>query len=157
MIDDMKHNHLNNSYRDELNAPLYPFGYGLSYTEFILSDVQLSSDVLHKGESVAFSALLENVGSFDGEEVVQLYIQDHFASRVRPVQELKGYQKVFLKAGEKKRVSFAVTEDMLAFYGADGEFKAEEGTFSLMIGNSSVDVQKRDLAFRNYLSQKMLP
>ena len=137
MIDDMKHNHLNNSYRDELNAPLYPFGYGLSYTEFIISDVQLSSDVLHKGESVAFSALLENVGSFDGEEVVQLYIQDHFASRVRPVQELKGYQKVFLKAGEKKRVSFAVTE---------------EGTFSLMIGNSSVDVQKRDLAFRNYLS-----
>ena len=144
-IDDMEHNRYNNSYRDELNAPLYPFGYGLSYTEFVLSDVQLSSEVLHRGEQVEFSALLENVGRFDGEEVVQLYIQDHFASRVRPVQELKGYQKVFLKAGEKMQVSFTVTEDMLAFYTADGQFKAEEGTFSLMIGCSSVDVQTREL------------
>ena len=144
-IDDMEHNRYNNSYRDELNAPLYPFGYGLSYTEFVLSDVQLSADVLHKGESVEISAWLENVGSFDGEEVIQLYIQDHFASRVRPVQELKGYQKVLLKAREKKRISFTVTEDMLAFYAADGQFKAEEGTFSLMVGCSSVDVQTREL------------
>jgi len=94
------------------------------------------------------SVLVENTGSYDGEEVVQLYIRDYFASMVRPVKELKGYQKVFLKAGEKIRVEFEITEETLKFYDSNRNFTAEEGTFAVMIGNSSDNVMCQDFEFQ---------
>ena len=93
------------------------------------------------------SVLVENTGNYDGEEVVQLYIRDYFASMVRPVKELKGYQKIFLKAGEKMRVEFDVTEETLKFFDANRNFTAEEGTFALMLGNSSANVLSQDFTF----------
>lgn len=146
-IDDIAHSHYNSSYKDTLNAPLYPFGYGLSYTKFEISDLQLSADVLKSGETMKASVLVENTGDYDGEEVLQLYIRDYFASMVRPVKELKGYQKVFLKAGDKTRVEFEVTEETLKFFDCNGNFTAEEGTFALMIGNSSDNVLSQDFSY----------
>ena len=146
-IDDIAHSHYNSSYKDTLNAPLYPFGYGLSYTKFEISDLQLSTDVLKSGETMKASVLVENTGDYDGEEVLQLYIRDYFASMVRPVKELKGYQKVFLKAGDKTRVEFEVTEETLKFFDCNGNFTAEEGTFALMIGNSSDNVLSQDFSY----------
>lgn len=134
-------------YVDVLNAPLYAFGFGLSYTTFQLSDFKLSSDTLKKGEKLTASILVENTGKYDGEEVVQLYIQDYFASMVRPVQELKGYQKVFLKVGEQKLVEFEITEETLKFYDSQGRYTAEEGTFAIMLGNSSANVQRADFTY----------
>ncbi len=142
--DDMKDNIYNSSYRDELNAPLYPFGYGMSYTTFEISDLQLSADVLHQGGTLKASVLVTNTGDFDGEEVVQMYIRDYFASMVRPVKELKGYQKLFLKAKESMRVEFEITEETLKFYDKNGVFTAEDGSFALMIGNSSENVHQKD-------------
>ena len=146
-IDDVAHSHYNSSYKDTINAPLYPFGYGLSYTTFEISDLQLSTDTLKSGETMKASVLVENTGNYDGEEVVQLYIRDYFASMVRPVKELKGYQKVFLKAGEKMRVEFDVTEETLKFFDCNRNFTAEEGTFALMLGNSSDNVLSQDFRF----------
>lgn len=146
-IDDIAHSRYNSSYKDTLNAPLYPFGYGLSYTKFEISDLQLSTDVLKSGETMKASVLVENTGDYDGEEVLQLYIRDYFASMVRPVKELKGYQKVFLKAGDKTRVEFEVTEETLKFFDCNGNFTAEEGTFALMIGNSSDNVLSQDFSY----------
>lgn len=137
----------NSAYLDELNAPLYPFGYGLSYTTFQLSDMQLSTDILRQGEKMKASVMVENTGKYDGEEVIQLYIRDYFASVVRPVQELKGYQKIALKAGEKKRVEFEITEDVLKFYDSKGRFVAESGSFALMLGNSSTNVECKDFVY----------
>ena len=131
-----------------INAPLYPFGYGLSYTTFAISDMQLSTDVLHSGERLTASVVVENTGKYDGEEVIQLYIRDYFASMVRPIQELKGYQKIALKAGEKRRVEFEITEETLKFYDSKGVFTAEEGTFALMIGNISVNVKCKDFTYK---------
>lgn len=147
-VDDMKHSNYTSSYKDTLNAPLYPFGYGLSYTTFEISDLQLSANTLKSGERMTASVLVENTGSYDGEEVVQLYIRDYFASMVRPVKELKGYQKVFLKAGEKIRVEFEITEETLKFYDSNRNFTAEEGTFAVMIGNSSDNVMCQDFEFQ---------
>ena len=110
--------------------------------------MQLTTDILHGGEKIKASVLVENTGMYDGEEVIQLYIQDYFASMVRPIQELKGYQKIALKAGERKRVEFEITEETLKFYDINGKFAAEEGKFALMIGNSSVDVERRDFIYQ---------
>ncbi len=150
--DTPKYSYYTSSYRDVNNAPLYPFGYGLSYTTFAVSDLTLCVEkaaeqeelLLRPGETMIASVLVENTGTMDGEEVIQLYIRDYFASMVRPVQELKGFRKIFLKAGEKQRVEFEVTEEMLKFYDSKGEFTAEEGTFALMIGNSSDKVLRTD-------------
>lgn len=146
-VDEIAHSHYNSSYKDTLNAPLYPFGYGLSYTKFEISDLQLSADVFKSGETIKASVLVENTGDRDGEEVVQLYIRDYFASMVRPVKELKGYKKVFLKAGEKMRVEFDVTEETLKFFDCNRSFTAEEGTFALMLGNSSTNVLSQNFTF----------
>lgn len=137
----------NSSYRDELNAPLYPFGYGLSYTTFTCEDMKLSKNVMTDEDTITASIVLKNMGAYDGEEVVQLYLQDCFASMVRPVKELKGYQKVQLKAGEEKEVSFVITEEMLKFYQEDETFDAEDGTFKVMIGNSSDHVLVQEFRY----------
>lgn len=136
------------SYVDELNQPLYPFGYGLSYTTFSLSDMRLSADVLRQGSAITASIVVSNTGAYDGEEVVQLYLRDYHASMVRPVQELKDYKKIFLKAGESMRLKFEITEETLRFYDANGKYTAEDGRFALMLGNSSVNVLQKDFEYR---------
>ena len=127
-------------YTDIPNEPLYPFGFGLSYTDFSVSEVSLSDPVLGEDSgtnSLQASVEVENTGSFAGTETIQLYLQDVTASVVRPVKELKGFRKVTLQPGEKKTVSFPITPDMLAFTRADGSFGSEPGLFRVMIGNSS--------------------
>ncbi|MCR5790120.1 MAG: beta-glucosidase BglX [Lachnospiraceae bacterium] len=126
-------------YIDIPNAPLYPFGFGLSYSAFAISEIMLDRDILPmgSGESIHASVTVKNTGEREAAEVVQLYIRDEVASTARPVRALKGIEKVFLKPGEEKKVSFAISEDMLRLYGADDEFRAEKGDFTIYIGNSS--------------------
>jgi len=130
------------NYLDVSNDPLYPFGYGLSYTTFNYSDVKLSSNTLSKGKSITASVTLTNSGSYDGKEVVQLYIRDLVGSITRPVKELKGFQKVSLKAGESKTISFNISEEDLKFYNSDLKFVAEPGDFKVFIGTNSRDVKE---------------
>ena len=125
------------AYIDERNTPLYPFGYGLSYTKFEISDLKVSNKQIGKGESITASVRVANVGERAGEEVVQLYIHDKVASVVRPVKELKGFKKIRLEAGESKEVCFEISERALEFYNAQGKLVAEPGEFDIMIGNSS--------------------
>ncbi len=124
-------------YLDMPNEPLYPFGHGLSYTTFDYSSIEISGSELEKGGELTASVTLKNSGEYDGEEVVQLYIRDVVGSITRPVRELKGFQKIYLKAGESKKVEFTITPDMLAFYNTNLEFAAESGDFQLFIGGSS--------------------
>lgn len=131
-------------YDDEYNSPLYPFGYGLSYTEFGYSEFELSAAKLNRGGKITASVKLKNVGKKDGFETVQWYLRDLFASVVRPVKELKGYEKVFLKAGEEKIITFEITEETLKFYTDGGEFAAETGKFELFVGGNSRDCLKAD-------------
>lgn len=139
----------NSSYRDELNAPLYPFGYGLGYTTFSYGGLTLSSPVLRRGGTVVASVRVANTGSRGGEETVQLYIRDRFASAVRPVKELKGFTKIYLEAGEEKVVRFTVTEETLKFFTADGTYAAEAGTFDIMAGGDSAHVLSAPLVLED--------
>lgn len=127
------------SYIDCPNTPLYPFGYGLSYTTFEVGNLKLDKNELQKGDSLRITATVANTGRRDGEEVVQLYVRDLVGSVTRPVKELKGFRKVFLKAGESADVSFTLTERDLAFCGADMKMEAEPGDFRLWVGTSSAD------------------
>lgn len=129
------------NYLDVDNEPLYPFGYGLSYTTFAYSDITLDRTSLSMNGSVTAKVTLTNTGDRDGAEVVQLYIRDVVGSSTRPVKELKGFQKVFLKAGESREVSFKITPDLLKYYNYDLQYVAEPGTFDLMIGTDSRDVK----------------
>ncbi|TNF78560.1 beta-glucosidase BglX [Pseudomonas sp. ICMP22404] len=130
-------------YFDDTTGPLYPFGYGLSYTEFSLSDMALSSTTLNKTGKLDASVTVENTGKRDGETVVQLYIQDVTGSIIRPVKELKNFQKVMLKAGEKKVIHFTISEDDLKFYNAQLKYAAEPGKFNVQIGLDSQDVKQQ--------------
>jgi len=124
-------------YIDCLNEPLFAFGYGLSYTTFNYSNIQLSTTQLtDKGELKA-SVIVKNTGKIDGEEVVQCYIRDLIGSVTRPVKELKGFEKIFLKAGESKTVTFTITPEMLAFHRLDMTFGTEPGEYNLFIGGNS--------------------
>jgi beta-glucosidase len=122
-------------YLDISNEPLYPFGHGLSYTQFTYSNVQLSDTVLTG--SLTASVTLTNSGACEGEEVVQLYIRDLVGSIARPVRELKGFQKVSLQSGESKTIAFTITPDLLKFYNADLLYAAEPGAFHIFIGGNS--------------------
>lgn len=133
------------SYLDELNSPLYPFGYGLSYTKFALRDIRLSANEMRRGESVTVSVTLKNIGKRTGKEVVQLYIRDKFGSCARPVKELKGFRKIALAAGEEIRVCFEISEETLAYFTASGVCNAEAGDFEIMLGTNSRDVLKTSL------------
>lgn len=130
-------------YFDDITGPLFPFGYGLSYTRFSLSDMALSSTTLHKGGKLEASVTLKNTGKRDGETVVQLYIQDVAGSIIRPIKELKNFQKVMLKAGEEKVIRFNISEDDLKFYNAQLKYAAEPGDFNVQIGLDSQDVQQQ--------------
>lgn len=124
-------------YQDMPNAPLYPFGFGLSYTEFEISKPVLDSTEMKKGETAKVSVEVKNAGRVGGETVLQLYIRDEYASLVRPVKELKGFRKIFLKPNETKNVSFTITEDTLKFWSANGKFEVEEGSFIVWVSDSS--------------------
>ncbi|WP_223463823.1 beta-glucosidase BglX [Pseudomonas sp. A-R-26] len=130
-------------YFDDTTGPLYPFGYGLSYTEFSLSDMALSSTTLNKTGKLDASVTVKNTGKRDGETVVQLYIQDVAGSMIRPIKELKNFQKVMVKAGEQKVVHFTITEDDLKFYNTQLKYAAEPGKFNVQIGLDSVDVTQQ--------------
>lgn len=132
------------NYLDVSNDPLYPFGYGLSYTTFDISTPKLDKTTMNAGDSITISTTVKNTGSRDGEEVVQLYIRDLVGSISRPVKELKGFQKISLKAGESKQLTFTLTENDLKFYNANLDFVAEPGDFKVFVGNSSTNVKEAD-------------
>lgn len=135
-------NKYTSKYLDVSNDPLYPFGYGLSYTNFAYSKFSLDRKDMAKGGKINASITVNNTGERDGEETVQLYIRDLVGSSTRPVKELKGFKKVFLKAGESAIVNFEIDESMLSFYNYQLEYKAEPGTFEVMIGGNSRDLKK---------------
>ena len=130
------------AYIDLPNSPKYPFGYGLSYTKFEYSDIRLSKNSIKAGEKLEAIVTVRNAGEHDGEEVVQLYIRDLVGSVVRPVKELKGFQKIFLKKGEAKELRFSITTDDLRFYNEKVQYVFEPGDFDVFIGTNSRDTKK---------------
>jgi beta-glucosidase len=133
------------NYIDVSNDPLYPFGYGLSYSSFNYSDVKLSSTSLKGNQTLKASVTVTNSGRYDGQEVVQLYIRDVVGSVTRPVKELKGFQKIMVKAGESKTVTFNITPEDLKFYNSNLKYDWEPGEFEVMIGGNSRDVKVQKL------------
>lgn len=132
------------NYLDVSNDPLYPFGYGLSYTNFTYSPVTLSRPVIKSTETLTATVTVTNSGAVTGKEVVQLYIRDMVGSSTRPVKELKGFQKIELKAGESKKISFTISVNDLKFYNYDLKYVAEPGDFKVFIGGNSRDVKEAD-------------
>jgi beta-glucosidase len=130
------------NYLDVSNEPLYPFGYGLSYTTFEYGDVKLDKSEMTTADSVTVSIDVTNVGSRDGAEVVQLYIRDLVGSVTRPIKELKDFKKVSFKAGEKKTVTFTVNVDDISFYNSDLKWGSEPGEFTVFVGGNSRDVKE---------------
>lgn len=135
-------------YFDSPNGPLYPFGYGLSYTRFSLSGLKLSSPTLERNGKITASVTLKNTGKYDGAAVVQLYLQDVTASVSRPVKELRNFKKVMLKAGQSQQVELPITEDSLKFYNASLKWGAEPGKFNLFVGLDSDDVQAQSFTLK---------
>ncbi len=129
------------NYLDVPNDPLYPFGYGLSYTQFEYSDISLSATSLKGNQQLKASVTVTNKGPYDGKEVVQLYIRDRVGSVTRPVKELKGFQKVMLKAGESRKIEFTISTELLKFYNYELKHVWEPGEFDIMIGGNSRDVK----------------
>lgn len=129
------------NYLDVSNDPVYPFGYGLSYTHFTYSDLTLSSTSGKGDQPLTATVTVTNDGAMEGKEVVQLYIRDLVGSITRPVSELKGFQKIDLKAGESRKVSFSITPKDLKFYNADLKYDWEPGDFVIMVGGNSRDVK----------------
>lgn len=132
------------TYIDMPNSPRYAFGYGLSYTTFSLSDLVLSKSKISNEENLTVSCTLKNTGKYAGEEVVQLYIQDLFSSVTRPVKELKDFQKVMLKPGESKTLTFLVDREKLSFYNQQMKWGTEPGEFKIMIGDASDHIILKD-------------
>ena len=133
------------NYLDIRNDELYPFGYGLSYTTFSYGDITLSANSMSQTGTVKATVTVTNTGKYDADEVVQLYIRDRFASISRPVKELKGFERISLKAGESKTISFNITPDMLKFYNSDLHFVLEPGDFDIMIGPHSKSLKTAKL------------
>lgn len=129
-------------YRDVDNHPLYPFGYGLSYSHFTYSKLVLSDSTMNKTGSLHVRVTITNDGEYDGEEVAQLYINDVTASIIRPVKELKGFKKILLKKGESKEVEFVITAKELSFFDGTGNSVLEAGSFEVFVGGNSRDVLK---------------
>jgi beta-glucosidase len=130
------------NYLDQRNEPLFPFGYGLSYTNFEYSNLKISADKISASESLKVSVDVTNTGNFDGKEVVQLYIRDVVGSVTRPIKELKGFQKIALKKGEMQTVTFQISAEDLKFYNSDLQLVAEPGKFEVYIGTNSDTANK---------------
>lgn len=128
-------------YLDSPNTPLYPFGYGLSYTTFEYSDITLSANSMTENGKITASVTVKNTGNYDAEEIVQLYIRDLVGSVSRPVKELKGFERISLKKGESKTVTFTIDAELLKFYNSELNFVCEPGEFNVMIGPNSRDVK----------------
>ncbi len=137
------------NYLDVPNDPLYPFGYGLSYTTFDYGQLALSSPILSRNGSITATVTVTNTGNCDGAEVVQLYVRDMVGSIARPVSELKDFKRIFLKAGETQTVTFTITADKLKFYDNDLRYDCEPGDFQLMVGRNSADVQTLPFTLTN--------
>ncbi|MGJ1263291.1 beta-glucosidase BglX [Sphingobacterium spiritivorum] len=137
------------NYLDVDNDPLYPFGYGLSYTAFQYNNLRLSTSKLQKQGKITITVDVKNTGKYNGEEVVQLYIRDMVGSVTRPVKELKGFQKIAFKAGETKAVEFELTEEDLKFYNEKLEFVAEPGEFEVYVGTNSRDILTSKFELQN--------
>ena len=136
------------NYLDVPNDPLFPFGYGLSYTTFNYSPMTLSSNSMSASGSIQASVTVTNTGSREGAEVVQLYIRDLVGSIARPVQELKGFERINLKPGESRQVTFTIDADLLKFYNKDLDYVCEPGDFEVMIGTDSRNVQRKQFTLR---------
>lgn len=132
------------NYLDVSNDPLYPFGYGLSYTTFTYGDIKISSNNLKPGQKIKLTTTVTNSGKYAGEEVVQLYVRDLVGTSTRPVKELKGFQKISLQPGETKTVTFEIGEEMLRFYNSQLKYVSEAGDFKAFIGTNSRDVKEVD-------------
>ncbi len=136
------------NYLDVPNDPLFPFGYGLSYTTFEYSPMTLSSDAMTTSGKITASVNVTNTGAVEGTEVVQFYIRDMVGSIARPVQELKGFERISLKPGESRTVTFTIDAELLKFYNKDLEYVCEPGQFEAMIGPNSRDVQRKTFTLR---------
>lgn len=135
-------------YAFEKSAPLYEFGYGLSYTKFEYTDLKISNTSISKTGTTTVSITVKNTGKMDGEEVVQLYIRDDYSSVTRPVKELKGYKRIALKKGESKTITFDIKPEQLAFYDLDMKYGVESGDFTVMVGSSSRDKDLQTIKFK---------
>lgn len=140
-VDKCTYERFRSNYMDECNTPLYAFGYGLSYTKFSYSDIAVSNTNPKGNQTIQASVTVTNSGNYDGAEVVQLYIRDMVGSITRPVKELKGFQKIFLKKGESRKVTFDITPENLKFYNGDLKYDWEAGDFDIMIGTDSQNVK----------------
>lgn len=136
------------NYLDVENEPLYPFGFGLSYTKFSYSDLSLSSNTMRASEKITATVTVTNTGNYDGEETVQLYIRDVVGSVTRPVKELKSFQKIWLKKGESKTVSFSIGHDDLKFYNASLKWVSEPGEFVVMVGPDSQQTKNKSFELK---------
>ena len=136
------------NYLDVPNDPLFPFGYGLSYTTFEYSPMTLSSDAMTTSGKITASVNVTNTGAVEGTEVVQFYIRDMVGSIARPVQELKGFERISLKPGESRTVTFTIDAELLKFYNKDLEYVCEPGEFEAMIGPNSRDVQRKTFTLK---------
>ena len=132
-------------YTNLTGQPLFPFGFGLSYTNFEYTGLQLSKQILQAGENLLLKFKLKNTGKYKGDEVVQLYLHDELASVARPVKELKGFQRTSLDAGEEKEIQFTITPDMLTMLDVNMKEVIEPGIFRIMIGSSSMDIRLREV------------
>lgn len=133
-------NKYTSKYLDESNEPLYPFGYGLSYTSFKYDQLTLSQSRMSQSDKLIVSCRIANTGRYAGEEVVQLYIRDKVGSVTRPVKELKGFKKIFLEPGQSQQVEFSITNDDLSFYRRDMSYGSEPGEFEVFVGGNSRDL-----------------
>lgn len=136
------------NYLDIDNDPLYPFGYGLSYTTFRYGDLQLSNNSMNEKGKITASVTVTNMGNYDADEIVQMYIRDMVGSVARPVKELKGFERIHLKKGESRTVSFDITAEQLKFYNSALNWVCEPGEFEVMVGGNSRDVQTKKFSLQ---------
>lgn len=129
------------NYIDCSNEPLYPFGYGLSYTEFKYGKPELSADAMERNGSIRLSVDVTNTGNMDGTETVQLYLRDVVADIARPVKELKDFAKIYIPKGETRKVEFVITPDKLKYYDSELKYRYDPGEFEVMVGSDSKNLQ----------------
>ena len=132
-------------YSDSKNTPLFPFGYGLSYSNFEYSNFRINGREFKINDSIELSIDITNTGNYNGKEVVQLYIRDLVGSITRPIKELKGFELIEIKKGETKTVDFILNKELLGFYNNNGEFITEPGDFKVYIGGNSVDTLEKEI------------